>query len=437
MLKFINYIPLALTYFLPFALLTGPAIPDILIVTISISFILRSFYAKDFYWTELPIVRIFALLWLSLIFISFFSYNKVLSFSDSIIFVRFFIFAIAISYWIITDVKKAKVLFLIVFISICILLIDGIFQLLTYSTEHGFGSSIFGFKAFVYGRMTGPFNDEIIGSYIAKFFFMSLLFIYLIKNEKLKQFIFFIFFNLGFLVVFFSGERMALATLLLGSVILLINKELRVKIFFNLLVCFLIIFLSGQFHKSFNDFKIIEDQPEHLGKVLVKEFPCSDDISKSCNKIIKVQPSFLKVINNFDSSVYFAIYNSAIKMWLDNPFTGIGLNNFEFVCESLAKYKLNSKNYGECSAHPHNFYLQWLTEGGIFIFLLFIIFVIKLIYPTVHIINNLSSSIAFASLVTVLWPFMSTGSLLKNHHGIQVFFVISLCFIIIKHKNEL
>ena len=86
MLKFINYIPLALTYFLPFALLTGPAIPDILIVTISISFILKSFYTKDFYWTKLPIVRIFALLWLSLIFISFFSYNKVLSFSDSIIF---------------------------------------------------------------------------------------------------------------------------------------------------------------------------------------------------------------------------------------------------------------------------------------------------------------------------------------------------------------
>ena len=69
--------------------------------------------------------------------------------------------------------------------------------------------------------------------------------------------------------------------------------------------------------------------------------------------------------------------------------------------------------------------------------LLFVSFVIKLIYPTVQIVNNLSSSVAFASLVTVLWPFMSTGSLLKNHHGIQVFFVISLCFILTKHKNEL
>ena len=59
-------------------------------------------------------------------------------------------------------------------------------------------------------------------------------------------------------------------------------------------------------------------------------------------------------------------------MWLDNRFTGIGLNNFEFVCENLENYKLNSKNYGECSAHPHNFYLHWLTEGGILVFLLFI-----------------------------------------------------------------
>lgn len=437
MLKFINYIPLGLTYFLPFALLTGPAIPDILIVIISITFILRSFYKNDLNWIKLPIVKVFSVFWLGLIFISFFSYNKILSFSDSIIFIRFFIFTIAISYWIIKDAQKAKILFFFVFITICILIVDGAFQLLTYSSEYGFGPSIFGFKAFVYDRMTGPFNDEIIGAYITKFFFITLLFIYLIKNEKIKQLIFFVFFNLGFIVVFFSGERMALATLLLGSIILLINKELRVKIIYNLIICILIIFLSSKFHQSFNDFKIIENQSEHLGKVILKEFPCSDDISKSCNKLIKVQPSFLKVIKNFDNSVYFAIYNSAIKMWLDNPFTGVGINNFEFICESTDKYKLNTKNYGNCSAHPHNFYLQWLTEGGVFVFLLFLVFVITLILPTLSSIKNLSLSVAFASLVTVLWPFMSSGSLLKNHHGIQVFFVISLCFILIKYKNEL
>ena len=133
MIKFFKNIPLGLTYILPLALLTGPAIPDIIIVIIFLWFLMSSFYTKDYYWIKLPIVKIFFLLWFSLILISFFSYNKFFSFTDSIIFIRFFIFAIAVSYWIINDIKKTKILICIVFASICILIIDGTFQLLNYS----------------------------------------------------------------------------------------------------------------------------------------------------------------------------------------------------------------------------------------------------------------------------------------------------------------
>ena len=41
------------------------------------------------------------------------------------------------------------------------------------------------------------------------------------------------------------------------------------------------------------------------------------------------------------------------------------------------------------------------------------------------------------TFITVMWPFMSTGSLLKNHHGIIVFFVICLCLILDKFRNEI
>ena len=75
-------------------------------------------------------------------------------------------------------------------------------------------------------------------------------------------------------------------------------------------------------------------------------------------KLLRPSLAFLKVIKNFNNSVYFAIYNSAVKMWLDNPLTGVGLNNFEIVCENMNEYKSNTKNYGN-STHPHNFYLQF------------------------------------------------------------------------------
>ena len=30
-------------------------------------------------------------------------------------------------------------------------------------------------------------------------------------------------------------------------------------------------------------------------------------------------------------------------------------------------------NY-DCASHPHNIYIQWLTEGGIIVFILFILY---------------------------------------------------------------
>ena len=42
-------------------------------------------------------------------------------------------------------------------------------------------------------------------------------------------------------------------------------------------------------------------------------------------------------------------------------------------------------NY-ECASHPHNIYLQWLTEGGLIVFFAFIIYlftIVKLIISNV------------------------------------------------------
>ena len=74
----------------PLFLITGPAIPDI-VITISIIFgITYLIYFKEYYnVVKLNYFKITILFWLSLIIISFFSFNKINSFQDSIIFIRF------------------------------------------------------------------------------------------------------------------------------------------------------------------------------------------------------------------------------------------------------------------------------------------------------------------------------------------------------------
>mgnify|MGYP001498675456 CR=1 FL=1 len=437
MLINLKKISLLLTYILPIALISGPAIPDLVIVTICILFLCNSFIKSDFNWLNLNIVKFFFIFWFSLIVISFFSYNKFISFSESVIFIRFFIFLIAIYYWILDDINQFKKLLLIIFVTIVFLISDSLFQFLNYSTETGYGKDIFGFQSFTYGRMTGPFNDEIIGSYISKFFFISLMIILFLEFGKYKKYIFLLFFNFGFICVFLSGERMALATLILGVILLLFSTKYRRIVFLNSILSIFLIILLINFHKSFNDFEVVKDDPTHLGKIIIKKFSCTSDENKICENTIEMQPNFTTVIKNFNDSIYYKIYESGINMWVDNPLTGIGLNNFEYLCLNTQNYKIIAKNYGSCSSHPHNFYLQFLVEGGLFVFITFIIFLLSIFFKFLKNIKYNSSQISIVTFITVMWPFMSTGSLLKNHHGIIVFFIICLCLLLNKFRNEI
>ena len=65
-------------------------------------------------------------------------------------------------------------------------------------------------------------------------------------------------------------------------------------------------------------------------------------------------------------------------MFLDNPITGIGINNFKYLCNNNEFYKNMMVNY-DCASHPHNIYIQWLTEGGIIVFIFFILYLFFLL----------------------------------------------------------
>ena len=164
-----------------------------------------------------------------------------------------------------------------------------------------------------------------------------------------------------------------------------------------------------------------------------KKYECIEDPSKICNKEIVTNAEAKKVIMNFDKSIYYMIYSESIKMWKDNILTGIGLSNFEYVCLNEKKYRLNKVNYGDCSAHPHNFYIQWLTETGIIGLLFFLIFVSSVFIKIFKNFNYLSSRISFISLMILFWPLMSTGSLLKNWNGVEFFFITGLSLLISKN----
>ena len=309
---------------------------------------------------------------------------------------------------------------------------------MNYSSKDGFGEDLFGFKSNWYGRLTGPFGDELIpGSYVSKLGLCGFVFLISIKKLERNIIIQSLYLSLIILVCYISGERMAFATFSLSLFLLLIFLDgFRKSILLSILIGALFIFLATYLHPFYNDFNVIESTQYHQGQKIEKFFQCENDTEKICSKIINIQPNFFEVIKNFDTSAYGEIYLLSFKMFLDNPITGIGINNFKYLCNYNELYKNMMVNY-ECASHPHNIYIQWLAEGGLIVFISFILYLFFLVK---FVINNTGDKkykiISIVIILMMFWPIMSTGSLIKNWFGVTTFFIIGLCMCLSKFKNN-
>ena len=424
---------------IPLFLITGPAIPDI-VITLGVIFgIFYIFYQKEYEnFIKLNLFRISIIFWLSLILISFFSYNKTYSFQDSLIFIRFLLIPFFCYFLFFRDKKVFERLLLVLFIIVVFVSIDTLYQFINYTSKDGFKEDLLGFKSNWYGRLTGPFGDELIpGSYLSKFSLFG--FVFLISKKKLKDNIIIqsLYLSIIILVCYISGERMAFATFSLSLLLLLIFLDgYRKSIILSILIGALFIFLATYLHPFYNDFNVIESTQYHQGQKIEKFFQCENDTEKICSKIINIQPNFFEVIKNFGTSAYGEIYLLSFNMFLDNPITGIGISNFKYLCDYNELYKNMMINY-DCASHPHNIYIQWLVEGGSIVFILFILYLFFLIK---FIINNTGDKnykiISIVIIILMFWPMMSTGSLIKNWFGVTTFFIIGLCICLSKFRNN-
>ena len=91
-----------------------------------------------------------------------------------------------------------------------------IFTSLDTILQYLIGKDIFGYtKSHSYGRLSGPFDDElIVGSFLSKILFISIL--YFLLNFK-KKYYDLIFITFAVLVIFLTKERSAIIMAILAS----------------------------------------------------------------------------------------------------------------------------------------------------------------------------------------------------------------------------
>ena len=143
------------------------------------------------------------------------------------------------------------------------------------------------------------------------------------------------------------------------------------------------------------------------------------------------------------SSVHEIHYKSAFKMFLDYPIFGIGPKVFRHLC-SEDQYLLYEDQFNEnsCSTHPHNTYIQLLSETGLIgiipILLLFLFITYQLIrqfYSSIFIkkefIDDYQVCLYICVFVT-LWPLSPSGSFFNNY--LSIIYYLPVGFLINTYK---
>jgi O-antigen ligase len=411
--KFFFYkIPTILFSLIPLFLITGPFLSDLSISLISLLFLIYCLKNKNFSYFKNKYFLFFLIFCGYLILNSLVNNFNLDSLKISFFYFRYGIFVIAIFALLKTDYKFLKHFFYCIFICFVVLISDGFYQYFV-------GKNILGFITSDGTRVSSFFHKELIlGSYVSRlwpvFFGLSIFFL---KKESKFYFLFILIFILSETLIFLSGDRSAFFYINLSAifVILFSQKLFKLRLFTLLFSVLLLIFISlinptawkRVFHQTLDGMNLVQE--------------------------------------NRDKQIYIfteghqRLYTSAYKMFLDNKILGVGVKNYRNVCGD-SKYYVNGVI--ACNTHPHNTYLQILTETGIigFLFLIITIFYFcKYIFK--HLMFKFKDKYYFndfeicilSGVLIYLWPFIPTGNVFNNWLNITM--ILNLPLLMWSRKN--
>lgn len=282
--------------------------------------------------------------------------------------------------------KKNFIKLFIYFLTIIfvILLLDALYQF-------NYGENIIGIKTNTHYRISSFFGDEyILGSFVARLSPILLaLSLYKFKNEN---YIYYSLLVICLFITIISGDRTSLI-FSLSFVFLHLFLNFKKKSQVIMLISCIIIFVLLS----------IINTTSLKERFVIKTI----DQIKYNNKLIYITP------------FHHNYAQVSINMFKDKPYFGHGIKSFREKC-SLEIYKFNTiKTYESCSTHPHNYYLQFLSENGLInFFILFYIFLLSCFtffknFKTSLITNNYlnkSKCYIYLGMIINFFPLLPNGN---------------------------
>jgi len=408
-------------YLLPIFFILGNPFTNFFVIFICISL----FYFKDFEFRSIKKIIYFLIFFCLIVILSSLN-SKYIEFSliKSSSYLRFIIFMIVFPFILKKLENRFEKIGIIFLIIIFFIIFDSLIQLF-------YGRDIFGIRNDNLGnyyRLSGPFGDElIVGNFVLYFGIIG--FYFLFKKKQFSNTKIILFFLILGLFSFLSGERNTFLSFFIFMFFLffLSKKKLSVILSSLILILFsIIIFLNSErynFKYNINNVQQAE-LIEHKNNYTSKQ---------------KSQKTFSSLKNKLNNSIWFYHYRAGLYIFFDNKYLGSGFKTFRFACQDLLK-EMNSQKKETiiCTSHPHNFYIELLSDTGILGFLYFIICMIILLLNCLK--DNFRSysfekSVLISLFITFIFPFKPHGSLFSTSTAFIFWILLSILIYEIFIKN--
>lgn len=372
---------LGIVLLFPFMAFFSRALSDTVIVLIDLAFLYRSYQNHDWSWARAPWFKLALVIWVYLILIVAPQAEESLrSLVFGFGFIRWPLFAAALAQWLLADLPTRRKFEWTLATLAAFVVADSTYQYFA-------GQDIFGHLP-TDTRLTGPFKKLVPGTFTLRIFFIVLAAVYFglrFRSDRTRAATVLSLLAVGAGFEFLTGERVAFAVFLFGSIIVFVGLWLSYPSLRR--------FLSGS----------------AIGLAIFVAIGASTQ-PKMVERTIN---SLIAGAANYSQEPGGRIIASAIHIWKDHPLFGIGISNFNQTC---TRYLANGQ-VSECSTHPHNIYIQWLVESGVIGLVLFVALVVSL-FITIwrHRIDGMLMLplLATITLLTTLWPLMGSMSFFNN-----------------------
>jgi O-antigen ligase len=374
----------------PFFLLIERTPGDVYVSIVALTFLIRSLKKRDYAWLKVFWVKSVLIFWGICLLSAVMSPAPSDAFGEALIWIRFPLFAVATAFWLGVDRR----LLLLMFFSTAsaILLMCGIL-----AAE----LAIEGFKP----RLSWPYDDLVPGNYLAKvglpvIVFSAALFLSL-KGAKSLLSGGFCLLVIGMTMM--TGERVNFLLALFAALLAIFiwEKSWKKRVFYVTFISVIQISILAITPSGFDRFAI----------------------------------SFFNQLPFYKGSPYYDVMAPAWLVFEQFPTLGIGAGNFRYLCADLVQPELGYR----CHNHPHNFYLQILSETGFLGLISAVVFigsVISKCFGAGATNRHVLSSVAWVIPFALFWPVRSSADFFGQWNNIFLWSAVALALAIVHSRSK-